>query len=224
MNDLDLAELQKWVAISGMECVARVAVELTAGERGNVTKPDNELLLEMALRLRDNPMLTTHDAAAQIAREAKDWRNPIIETASLTTELARAFGKHRTKWLVLAQSFASPSRWSASIPHKKKSTEESRALGRIIEMLPGAIDLYDAVLQEATHLRPEKVAIIKKLGREHVANLLAPLIIEQMAMPRTEPRNTPRNFLDLLEPQLELEQQRLREPARSARTRRKPAK
>lgn len=91
-------------------------------------------------------------------------------------------------------------------------------------MLPGAIDLYDAVLQEATHLRPEKVAIIKKLGREHVANLLAPLIIEQMAMPRTEPRNTPRNFLDLLEPQLELEQQRLREPARSARTRRKPAK
>jgi hypothetical protein len=218
---LDLAQLQKWVATSGMECVARVAALLTAPPRGPVAKPDKELLLEMAFRLRDDPMRTTNDVADEVAREAKDWRNPTIATASLSTGLARAFERNRMKWLLLAQSLGDAPRWSStSTAHKKKQKTETRALGRIIEMLPESIDLYKMVLFEAKTKRPETVTIIKRLGRERVETMSGTPIAELQATPGGGQRNPPGNLLDLIDHHL-CEPSQL---ARAAKVRRKSAK
>jgi hypothetical protein len=175
----------------------------------------------MAFRLRDDPMRTTNDVADEIAREARDWRKPTIATASLTTGLARAFEKHRTKWLLLAQSLGTAPRWSAtSTAHKKKPDKESRALGRIIEMLPESIGLYDMVLLEAKTKRPERVTIIRRLGRERVETKLGTTIAELKATPSAGQRNPPRNFLDLIDHHLSEPSH----PARAAKARRKSAK
>jgi hypothetical protein len=106
LSDGDVAELRKWIALSGAQCVARVAAALTRGESGNVTKPHFRLLLEMAHRLRADPHRTAHDVATEVAADAKsqDSRNNYPAEESLITTLGREFRRERTKWYLLAKN------------------------------------------------------------------------------------------------------------------------
>jgi hypothetical protein len=56
--------------------------------------------------------------------------------------------------------------------NRLRSNDENRILGRLIELLPDAIDLYDQVLWEARRAGPEKEKLVKRLGRGRVEPLL----------------------------------------------------
>jgi hypothetical protein len=198
----DFDQLSKWIELSGMECVARVAAALTLGSPGNVRKTDSGLLLELARRLAEHPLKSTHALSKEIAHEANTLatkRN--IKPESLAKQLERAFSKNRTKWILLAQRMAH--QHTRTFPGSEAtSAEEFRAIGRITDTLPEAIDPYDLLLSEARRLRPEKLAAIKKLGRPRGTVFLHDAI--KLQMERTTPVNgkIPRGLLDLIEPHL----------------------
>jgi hypothetical protein len=198
----DLAELGKWVESSGIECVARVAAALTSQPQGRVTKPDSVLLLEMAARMRSDPTKTTHAAATEVASEGRH-RRPAISVESLITELERTFAKTRTKWFLLAQRLkrSAPSDIGNSTPII--SLSEFRAIERLIESLPEAIDCYDLVIAEAKQSCPECVKLLKRAGRQRVYEMIEQAFANLQSGRDTARNAPPRSIIDLIRGDLE---------------------
>jgi hypothetical protein len=185
LEDADIKHLQRWIDLSGLVRVARIAAVLTRDRRrGNAAKPDDDLYLQMACRMQMHPTQTTHATAKEIAHENYLRRKPGIEEASLAKELERGFSRDRNRWFLLARRMAeTPEATSESNLRRPASVAEWRALANIIDSLPTAIDLFDDAVAEAKRLRPETVALLKRVGREKVQILLAEALKRQQASP-----------------------------------------
>lgn len=206
----DQAELLKWVEQSGLERVARIVAALTdaAGERGQPEKLETLLLLKMAQLKRQQPNRTLHAIAVEVAGEAKSVRKNLPNEASLVSRLERDFKEYRHKWTTLANSAPEPSRENIiEDGSKSKTTNEFRALARIVDALPNRIDLYDSLLADAKKLGPEKVRLVRAFGRERAEPLLAAAIKQQatssFVMNAQDVPIIPRNFFDLIGSELE---------------------
>jgi hypothetical protein len=206
----DFAELGRWVEQSGVECVARVAAALTdpEGERGAPNSPRANMLLEMASLRYDDPNLTTNAAATKIARAAYAGADPNDDRiTTLTTQLNKDFAGYRSVFGLLAQrpdrgrNVLSKAGGKRSLPTQRFILMK-RAEGRIVETLPTAIDLYDALLLEAKACSKEKLLQVKSLGRERAEQLLGIAMAEQMAGSQLVDGKIPRSFLDLIDPEL----------------------
>jgi hypothetical protein len=206
LEEGDEAELLEWVARSGLERVARIAAALTDanGERGQPDKLDSLLLLKVAHLKRAQPGRKMHAIAVEVAAEAYAHRNRIA-LESLTAKLERDFRKGRHAWLKLAKTTPAPSREQIAADLKRRKSEaERRALARIVEKLPAAIDMFDMVLLEAKRIGEKKLKLVRALGRERAE----PLLIEAVEMMQKNSfgkwnGKIPRTLLDLIEPVLE---------------------
>jgi hypothetical protein len=182
LDKADEAELLAWVARSGLERVARIAAALTDayGERGQPDKLDTLLLLKMAHSKREHPKRKLHAIAVEVAAGAYAHRSH-IELESLTAKLERDFRARRHVWSKLARTVPMPTPGQiADDLTRQKSEAERRALARIVEMLPSAIDVFDMVLLEAKRIGPEKHKLVRAFGRERAE----PLLIEAAEMMR----------------------------------------
>jgi hypothetical protein len=202
----DAEHVRKWVELSGLERVARIAAALTQSDRrGNVAKPDFELLLEMARRLRACPLRSTRSVASEVARESQASRRPSIDVESLGKKLEREFARARQKWFQLVRN--PPHRVETDQPGvtvTPSTPEKWRAVDRIIEILPAPIDLFDAVISEATAMQPHKVAQLRRLGRVRIEALIECAMARQQAKPRAgRSFRIPRTLLDLIEIEIE---------------------
>jgi hypothetical protein len=163
-DDDDRAALRNIVEQHGPERVARIAAALTdsGGIRGQPDKLDALLLLRMArLKLRQ-PQPTDHAAAREVAEQAK----PAIAIESLVSKLLRDFkGERRHRWMQLAASTPEPSAEQIERDRRRKKTSsEHRALARMTDdVLPNAIDVYDAMIAEAKS--PKEKQLLKRFGR-----------------------------------------------------------
>jgi hypothetical protein len=97
---------------------------------------------------------------------------------------------------------------SYSLSYTESSTftiTENRILGRLIELLPDAIDLYDDVLWEARRAGPEKEKLVRRLGRGRVEPLLEDAIARFQStgsFDNVEGAGVPRTLFDLIEAKL----------------------
>jgi len=131
------------------------------------------LLLRIAFLNMQHPERSLHSIAAEVARDARAHQRRGIALESLVSKLERDFKARRQVWLSLARLRKAR---SEQVVHEDasrlRSNDENRVLGRLIELLPDAIDLYDAVLWEARKAGPEKEKVVRKLGRAGVEALL----------------------------------------------------
>jgi hypothetical protein len=216
----DQAELLKWVEQSGLERVSRIIAALTdaTGKRGPPEKLDTLLLLKMAHLNRQQPNRTLHAIAVEVAREAfSDRRAAPLLMESLVSKLERDFRRQRHTWTTRAGSTPPPSRESISQDaSRSKSSNEFRVRARISGLLPSALDLYERLLADAKKLGPDEIKLVKALRRERAEPLLSNAIKRQstssFVMNAQGVAKIPRNFFDLIEP--ELERFRLNRPKR----------
>lgn len=159
----------------GLERIARLAASLTApiGRRGRHGEPESELLLELAKRVRAEPLRSLHSLATELCREAALTRRPRIAAESLTSKVEREFRRRRHSWLRLADCFSNAGPANAGATHRRPtSSAEYLALLRLIEVTPGAIDLYDCTLSELKLKQPEAARDFRRLGRAVMEPLL----------------------------------------------------
>jgi len=227
----DIFELLKWVEQSGLERVARIVALLNdaSGERGRPEKPDSLLLLKIAHLKQQQPNRTLHSIALEVAGETHRDRRPLISKASLVSKLERDSKRHRHTWTRLASRTPPPSPEEISRDARRpQSSNAFRALARIIEVMPSAIDLYDDLLADANKLGPDKARLVRLVGREQVEAMLAEALKGQatssFVVGAQGARKIPRNYFDLIEPDL-LRFRKNREQAAAQRRRvgRKPA-
>jgi hypothetical protein len=205
LEEADAAELRVWVARCGLERVARLVAALTVadGERGQPDKLDTLLLLKMAHLKRARPRRTLHAIAVEVAEEAYAHRNRIAP-ASLIIKLERDFRAWRQTWQTLAQTVRMPSpEQIADDLRRKKSEAERRAIARIVEIMPSAIDFFDMALLEAKQVGKEKYKLVRAFSRERAE----PLLVEALEMIQKNSfakwnGEIPRTLLDLIEPEL----------------------
>jgi hypothetical protein len=205
----DEAELLRWIETSGLERVARIVATLAgAGRRhGQPRKLEIALLLKVASLLRQQPERTLHSVAHEVVHEAHPNRKPRIAVDSLVSKLERDFRMWRHGWLRIAKEReAVDDQKSQEETNRLRSSDEHRVLVRLIELLPGAIDLYDRLLMEAKQAGPEQARLVKRLGRRRVEPLLE-TIIERLVTPRGNlgascARVPPRSLFEAIEPEL----------------------
>ena len=118
-----------------------------AGECSSGSRPDGEadslLLLKMAFLVREHPERSLHSIAIEVARDAQSRQKVRIALESLTSKLRRDFAKRRQVWLSLARNREVPNeRAMHEDASRRRSGDENRILGRLINLLPDAIDLY----------------------------------------------------------------------------------
>lgn len=196
----DEAELLKWVDQSGLERAARIIAALAdaAGERGQPEKLNIRLLLRIARLKQQQPHRTLHAIAREVAREESS-RPSMITVESLVSKLERDFKKRRHTWMTLAGEYHDES--------GAETADEFRVLARIVELLPSKMDLFDLVLADAKRRGRDEERLVRRLGRERAEPLLVKAIERQAAssfVPRARGvKKIPRNFFDLIEPELE---------------------
>lgn len=220
----DELELLRWVQQSSLERVARIVAFLAdaRGEHGQPEKPDTLLLLKIAHLKREQPHRTLHSIAVEVARDADQLRRPRISRESLVTKLERDYKRRRHTWTLLAGSTPPPDSEEISRGVRRpKFGDEFRVLNRIIEVLPTAIDLYDALLADAKKLGPDAAKMVHSVGRERAE----PFLIEAIKRQTTfiggqDTRKIPRSLFDLVEPEL----RRFQEDRKKALTRREPVR
>jgi hypothetical protein len=117
-------------------------------------------------------------------------------------------------WLSLARNREAASEQAVDEGTSRlRSSDENRILGRLINLLPDAIDLYDFALWEARRAGSEQAKLVTRLGRGRVEALL------EEAMRRLQSSGLlgsaggdgkiPRTVFDLIEPELQQVQQEL---------------
>jgi hypothetical protein len=127
----------------------------------------------MAFLVRQHPERSLHSIASEVARGAGSHPKLGIALESLTSKLERDFKGRRHVWLSLTHDHEAPSEQAVQEDaNRPRSSAENRILGRLIELLPDAIDLYDLVLREALEVGPEKAKLVRRLGRVRVEALL----------------------------------------------------
>jgi hypothetical protein len=113
----------------------------------------------------------------------------------------------RQIWLSLARNREAPSEQAVREDESRmRSSDENRILGRLIELLPDKIDLYNFMLWEAQNASLEKAKLVMRLGRGRVE----PLLEEAIAQFRSSGQfdnvdgvaRIPRNLYDLVEAKL----------------------
>jgi hypothetical protein len=127
---------------------------------------------------------------------------------SLVSKLERDYSRRRHTWTTLARSAPPPRLEEISQDARRpQSSGEFRVLARVVELLPSAIDFYDRLLADAKKLGQEKTKLVKRLGRERAEALLIEAIKREATCPSLSnaqgPRKIPRNFFDLIEPELQ---------------------
>jgi hypothetical protein len=207
----DEVELLKWVGQSGLERVARIVAALNdlAGKPGQPKKLDTLLLLKMAHLKQQQPKRTLHAIAKEVVSEAISRRGMgAFERASMVSKLEHDFREHRQKWTTLAGSAPEPS--SEDINQdgsKSKTTNEFRALARIVGLLPNKIGLYDMLLADAKKLGSEEAKLVRAFRRERAEPLLADAIKLQAMSPFVMNAQgvpiIPRNLFELIGAELE---------------------
>ena len=212
LSNQDHMELLKWVDGIGIERVAQIVASLTDsnGERGKPGKPDSLLVLKVAHLISSKVCRKLHSAALEVAQEAYPFRKPRISLENLVSKLEREFREHRHIWLTYAKSRPIPSIQEIENDSKRPySVSECRALTRIIQSLPGAIDLYDRLYSEAKGRGVKEAKLVKALGRDRIEPLLVSAIQRQqgpsppyMITHSNGRRVVPRTLYDLIEPDL----------------------
>jgi hypothetical protein len=206
----DKEMLLRWIEMSSLEQVARIAAALTDpdGERAP-DKLDTLLLLKMAHMARQQSDRSIHDIAEQLAAENQPHRNHTT-VESLTSRLEREYKMDRHTWPLLAESTREPAQQDIDADlTAEKTNEEFRARVRIVGMLPSKIDLVDWVRAEA--VGAGKLDLIEKLGRKHGRERLKQLILDviergTLTFPLKDPRfsggRMPRTLFDHIESDL----------------------
>lgn len=202
--------LLRWIEISSVEQVARIAAALTDpdGERAP-HKLDTLLLLKMAHIARQKPKRNIHDIAVEVATESRPRRKHTV-VESLTAKLERDYKARRHTWPLLAESAAEPSQQDIDADlTADKTNHEFRARARVVGVLPSKIDLVDLVCAEAKGAG--KFWMIEKLGSKHRRKRLERLITDvidrgTLTFPLKDPRfsaaRIPRTLFDHIEPDL----------------------
>jgi hypothetical protein len=204
----DEGEVQKWVEQSGLERVARIIASLANARVGvgRTERPDSLLLLKMAFLVREHPERSLHSIAIEVARDAQSHQKVRIALESLTSKLRRDFTERRQVWLSLARKREVPNeRAMHEDASRRRSGDENRILGRLINLLPDAIDLYDDVLREARRAGLEKEKLVRRLGRGRVEPLLEDAIARFQStgsFDNVEGVGVPRTLFDLIEAKL----------------------
>jgi hypothetical protein len=158
-----------------LERVARIVASLSNARvgAGRTERPDSLLLFKMAFLVRQHPERSLHSIASEVARGAGYHPKRGIALESLRSKLERDFKQRRHVWLSLTRDREAPSEQGVDEDaNRLRSNDENRILGRLIELLPDAIDLYDHVLWEARRAGPEKEKLVRRLGRGRVEPLL----------------------------------------------------
>jgi hypothetical protein len=206
----DDAEILNWVRQSGLERVARIVCVLTTpfGEHGQPLKLHSLLLLKMAHLLRDRPHRPLRSVATDVAGEAHAHQPSRPAIASLVTKLQRDFDEFQHTWKMLSAVTNAPSTVDiVQDARRRKPLAEYRALARIVELLPGAIDAYLIVLADAKALGPDKAKLVKRVGRRRMESLFVDAIARQNSRSPDAPKNggfprIPGNFFELVEPDI----------------------
>jgi hypothetical protein len=204
----DEGEVQKWVEQSGLERVARIVASLSNARvgAGRTERPDSLLLFKMAFLVRQHPERSLHSIASEVARGAGYHPKLGIALESLRSKLERDFKQRRHFWLSLTRDREAPSEQAVyEDANRPRSNDENRTLGRLIELLPDAIDLYDHVLWEARRAGPEKEKLVRRLGRGRVEPLLEDAIARFQStgsFDNVEGVGVPRTLFDLIEAKL----------------------
>ena len=157
----------------------------------------------------------------EIVKSSGQFRN-LGGELSLADELTRDFARRRHAWLNLAKRTGCPNEQEINAQMARpKSVVEKRILGRLVAMLPGAIDVYDDLLAEVDAKERKakeredddlrvKAARTKKLVKAFGRRRVEPLLEEKIAQaiaglvvknPRTGA--IARDFYGLIEPELE---------------------
>jgi hypothetical protein len=226
----DEGEIRKWVDQCGLEGVARIIASLAnaAGRRGRPEIPDSKLLLKIAFLQKRHLERSLHSIATEVARGARSHHKRGITVESLASKLDRDFRKRRQVWLSLARNLGDVGEKMVDDGVSKlRSSAENRVLGRLIELLPDAIDLYDSMVQEAAAAEPEKAKLIRQLGRRRIETIvdeqIGPLRSFGLGGNFRGPAQVPRSVFGLIEPKLRQVQQELeRAPVRRRVVGRKP--
>jgi len=191
------------------------------GRHGQPKKLEIALLIKVA-SLLSQPERTLHSAAREVAHEAHPNRKPRIAVESLVSKLERDFRMWRHGWLRIAKERETlDDQKNQEETNRLRSSDEYRVLVRLIELLPGAIDLYDMLLMEAKLAGPEEAKLVKRLGRRRVEPLLETTIERLMApggnlgAPRVR---SSRSLFEAIEPELtRLQEERNRNAVRTRR-------
>ena len=129
--------------------LARIIASLA--DPGGDTKPpmpETMLLLKIAHQVRARPTESLNSIVTEIVKSSGQSRN-LGGKSSLADELTRDFARRRHAWLNLAKRTGCPNEQEINAQMARpKSVVEKRILGRLVAMLPGAIDVYDDLLAE----------------------------------------------------------------------------
>jgi hypothetical protein len=218
----DAAEVQKWADTLGMERVARIMASLA--DPGGDTKPpmpETMLLLKIAHQVRERPTESLNSIVTEVVKSLGQFRN-LGGESSLADELTRDFERRRHAWLSLAKRIGCPAEQEIKAQMARpKSVVEKRILGRLVALLPGAIDVYGDLLADVDakerkakeredHDLRAKAARMKKLVKAFGRRRVEPLREEKLAqaMAGLVVRNPgtgaiARDFYGLIEPELE---------------------
>jgi hypothetical protein len=222
----------------GLERVARIVAVLTetSGKRGRLEEMETLLLVSIAHVMRRQPDRTLHDVAVEVAKNAPQVRNRNIDSNSLLSQLQRDYRRTRHTWTLLTDRTPPPQVEAiARASRRRRSFGERRALARIVQLMPTALDFYDMLIAEirateknnARQLRT-KIAEIKLARRERVEKWS----IEAMERQRTSSwvkrpdggMKLARGFYDMIEWDLRQFLGKRRKTPLTRRVGRKPAK
>jgi hypothetical protein len=203
----DEAELLKWIEASGVERVARIVTILadSGGRPGQPAKPEIGLLVKIADLMRQVPQPSLHSVARQVALKALPARKPTVALESLASKLERDFRERRHVWFNLARrNLPIDIQGAKERLNSTQVSNEYRVLSRLIELLPGAIDLFDLLVEQATD--PEKRKVLTLLGRSRVEPLVESamhrLLGPESDIPRSRSRSLAERLAELIEPDL----------------------
>ena len=170
----------------------------TGGKRSRRT--DSDLLQQMMRLKQQYPARGVPDSIAEEVVRSSGRRHvqPENQVAKLRDDFAEQ--QHKLSWFAknAAVPFAPPS------GNAQPSSVEERVIGRIMEIIPKELNVYDNLMDDAKKLGPDAVQLVKKCGRRKVNEFLEARITEQMSNKQPAPRRRmPRSFFDLIADDLE---------------------
>jgi hypothetical protein len=203
----------------GLERVARICAALTQahGERGQLEETESLSLLKIAHVKRSQPDRNLSDIVIGLALRPPKVGNRRIEDESFRSQLLRDSRRTRHIWTLLSNATSEPTLQAiARDSGRRRPIGERRALARIAQLLPTAVDFYDLLIAEirVTEIkvadRDAKIASIKSAGRERVEKWLNDAVERRRNSPTfaagVKDTIIPRRLFDLIKLDLQKDQ------------------
>lgn len=202
----DDAEINKWIAETGLGRVARIVAVLSnsKGLRGRTERPDIVLLWHVARLMNLDPDRSLHSAAEEIAIKFSAHRIPRIEPQSLTRKLEKDFRLKSDAYRQFAREHEEEKIGKIEADLGAVTPWMDRILARIIANLPTSMDLYDQALAEAKNANSPHLSLLESLDKKTVYALFeAVLRVEKCVLQPMPPGFVARSIYEAIVPQLD---------------------